>query len=158
MRLLRSSCLVPILGSLVLAAPIQGPPGGPGGGSGPATGSASVTLDTPLQGNGIYWLNAVGSFSGSVAAGQPESYVFASALDIQGPDENGNNKVYADLGPSLHTLGPGQSASWTLDTTNTASTAVSGEYKATVVLAASPVSDPAALGIIGFDVDWSTVP
>jgi len=159
MKLLRSLSIVTLVASLAFAGPIPPPPSFPGGGGGPATGTVAVTLTTPHQGGGIYWLNGVGSFTGNVDSGSMDSYQFGSTLVITGPAVGGGQHTYASLPYDIQ-LAPGQSASWTLDTTNTASTAVSGTYKATASMGATtvPVEEAAGTLIIDTKVDESIVP
>jgi len=143
--------------------------GGPGGGGGPLlTGSVSVTLDTPVQANGvIHWINVIGSFSGGVSTQALEPYEFGSAVSVYNNDEldaAGNKVVYINIptlaaSPYVVEIAPGGSASWQLSSTWTASTAVPGEYQAEAAMGVRRKGDRVWMtNIDWFVLDWSVVP
>jgi hypothetical protein len=72
----------------------------------------------------------------------------------------GDPVVYFNGAHAIVEIAPDTSSSWKIDSTNTATTTVAGEYQAEAAMGAAPKSDPTAYvtNIDWFALDWSIVP
>jgi len=160
MTTFKTFCLLPLLGSFALAAPLSGP-GGPPGMGGDVTGSASVSLTATNLGGGLYSLYASATFSATVDPNAASSYDIISSLDVFGPDGNGGTKSYAGYYYTAVTnLPPGYSfGPWTMDTQPPPTTTISGTYRAVASLGAEESGGNAgAMLIVATNEDTAVVP